>query len=1068
MTAVTEAVGRYRAAGWKTVPVHRPGAGPGTCTCGRPDCDKPGKHPDPRHWPGGSADAAAFEGRNVGVLLGPDSAGLADVDLDCAEARLAAPHLLPPTPAAFGRGTAVTHHLYTVADGAAAFAKLTDPVRPGAEATVVELRWPNAGDDGRPKAVQTVFPPSLHYQGKELAWVRDGAPAAVPGAGLVAAVRRVAAAVLVARYAKPKARHDLVLLLANLGVRAGWTDDDTVVKFIAAVFAAVKDADKLEKVLRGEGANAVADARKRLKAGTPMTGLPALHKMLDPALSAADADAVVARIRDWLGLPDRDPPKSAAAPAGPKTGGARPAAPLPPYAPFPTHLLPPAVRDYVAATAAAMNCDPAYSALPVLAALGAAIGASHAASPKKRWKEPPYIWAVAIGRSGATKSPPYRDVEDLAEDVNDRLDREYRLAAAAYDADLEAWQAAKREARDGGPAPGPRPEPPVRRAFLKGDVTIEALVGALRDNPRGLLIGQDELAAWIGSFVKYAGKAGATDLPRWLQLHHAGTVNYTRKTGDPDTRVVRVRGVGLSVTGTIQPGILARVLTDEFRASGFLARLLVAMPAWRKRMWTEAEVDEPTRAAFAGLLEALYALPGGAWPDGKPCPHLVRLSAGAKAAFVAFYDANGAALETADDEMSAVMSKLEGYALRFALIFHCCRLRESAKDAPVTADDMAAAIELTAWFRAEAERVYQALAEPAELRAAREVARAVGRVAERHGGRVTARQLQRSNQRKYPTAADAETTLDGLVAAGLGRWEEAPTGGHPSRAFVPAAACDTSDTSPEEGRGGDHAGDPPDEPVCDRSPPGPERDPGGGAAGARSTPAPDTTSADSTGGAAGDVSHCHTVTPTGEEPDGGAEAGPGAGAGMCHTRGLLSHMGYELVAVEDGVGAVAAAVAGAGGPVGLDTETTGLDHNRDRVRLLQLATPRGTFLVDVFAFADPAAALAPVFEALAGVAVVGHNLGFDLPFLMRLGFTPGRVIDTMLASQVLHAGDMATRHGLRDVAARHLGLTLDKELQQADWAGDLTPDRLRYAALDAEVPLRAWPELATELEAARL
>ena len=70
--------------------------------------------------------------------------------------------------------------------------------------------------------------------------------------------------------------------------------------------------------------------------------------------------------------------------------------------------------------------------------------------------------------------------------------------------------------------------------------------------------------------------------------------------------------------------------------------------------------------------------------------------------------------------------------------------------------------------------------------------------------------------------------------------------------------------------------------------------------------------------------------------------------------------------------------------------------------------------------------------------VVGHNMGFDLPFLMRLGFTPGRVVDTVLASQVLHAGDVVAKHGLRDVAARHLGLTLDKEPQQADWAGTRT------------------------------
>ena len=188
--------------------------------------------------------------------------------------------------------------------------------------------------------------------------------------------------------------------------------------------------------------------------------------------------------------------------------------------------------------------------------------------------------------------------------------------------------------QEGRGRPRPRPKPPVLRSFIKGDVTIEALVGELQDNPRGLLIGQDELSAWMSGFVKYSGKTGASDLQRWLQLHNAGSINYTRKTGD--RRRVRVRGVGVSVAGTIQPAILARVLTEEFRASGFLARLLLAMPPWRRRQWTEAEVDDATRTGFADLMRDLHALPRGEWPDGRAAPHLVRLSDAAKAAFVAF------------------------------------------------------------------------------------------------------------------------------------------------------------------------------------------------------------------------------------------------------------------------------------------------------------------------------------------------------------------------------------------------------------------------------------------------
>ena len=56
-----------------------------------------------------------FNGKpqNVGVVLGPSSNGLTDIDLDCREAIEIAPYVLPPTGAIFGRHSApASHWLY--------------------------------------------------------------------------------------------------------------------------------------------------------------------------------------------------------------------------------------------------------------------------------------------------------------------------------------------------------------------------------------------------------------------------------------------------------------------------------------------------------------------------------------------------------------------------------------------------------------------------------------------------------------------------------------------------------------------------------------------------------------------------------------------------------------------------------------------------------------------------------------------------------------------------------------------------------------------------------------------
>lgn len=80
----------------------------------------------------------------------------------------------------------------------------------------------------------------------------------------------------------------------------------------------------------------------------------------------------------------------------------------------------------------------------------------------------------------------------------------------------------------------------------------------------------------------------------------------------------------------------------------------------------------------------------------------------------------------------------------------------------------------------------------------------------------------------------------------------------------------------------------------------------------------------------------------------------------------------------------------------IDCETPGFNPRRDKVQVLSIATRDETFVIDA-----RAVNLAPLLKRLAGKVLVGHNLPFDLSFL---GVTPAGVRDTMLLSQLLHAG----------------------------------------------------------------
>lgn len=148
--------------------------------------------------------------------------------------------------------------------------------------------------------------------------------------------------------------------------------------------------------------------------------------------------------------------------------------------------------------------------------------------------------------------------------------------------------------------------------------------------------------------------------------------------------------------------------------------------------------------------------------------------------------------------------------------------------------------------------------------------------------------------------------------------------------------------------------------------------------------------------------------------------------------------------------------------LGLDTETTGLDPLTSRVRLVQMAGPGGVWVVDT-ARVD-IRLLQPVIDRVRRIA--GHNLKFDLAALWGSGLTlppdiGARLVDTMLCARLVGAGDFDLRYGLADVAARSLGVELDKTEQASDWSGDLRDDQIVYAARDAAV----LPPLARELAA---
>lgn len=227
------------------------------------------------------------EAQNIGVRLGELSGGLADVDLDCAEAIDAAPAFLLRT-RTFGRASKrFSHWLYeTELAGVetAATIKFMDTQKPAKH--ILEIRVGGSG-----KAAQTIFPGSVHPSGEAIEWDEGGtrSVAAIEGAELKLICARLGACVLIARaYPQQGGRHEGAIVVAGFLCRCGISSPD--IKLFVDTLAGMtfQPPDKRKDMVR-----AAADTFEAFVAGRNTFGLPKMIEVF--------GEAVAKKCVEWLG-----------------------------------------------------------------------------------------------------------------------------------------------------------------------------------------------------------------------------------------------------------------------------------------------------------------------------------------------------------------------------------------------------------------------------------------------------------------------------------------------------------------------------------------------------------------------------------------------------------------------------------------------------------------------------------------------------------------------------------------------------------------------------------------------
>jgi hypothetical protein len=233
------------------------------------------KVPIQNDWPRLVTDERTQFPGNIGVKDGAPSSNVVDLDLDCGEARLLAPRVMPETEACFGRASAPCAHWLYRSD-------------PAPEAT---MQW--IGDNGmilevRSTGGQTMFPPSVHPCGEIVEWHRDGLAAPIEQTELLRRTGILAAVSLLMQHwpaAGAHLRYPAWGAMIGCLVRCGV--DVAIVEEIIGAFAG--------KLFKADRARMRAPAVFRRRLDEKSGRVPGF-----PALKAVFGERVADLCREWL------------------------------------------------------------------------------------------------------------------------------------------------------------------------------------------------------------------------------------------------------------------------------------------------------------------------------------------------------------------------------------------------------------------------------------------------------------------------------------------------------------------------------------------------------------------------------------------------------------------------------------------------------------------------------------------------------------------------------------------------------------------------------------------------
>ena len=293
---------------------------------------------------------------------------------------------------------------------------------------------------------------------------------------------------------------------------------------------------------------------------------------------------------------------------------------------IPLDAFPAKIQDMILVLSRQENYSIEYMMASLLAAVSTAIGNAVNIRIRGGWISNSALYMILVGRPGMGKTPPLDFAFRPIRKHDAKIIKQFKLDMEHYNSLVENGKAKKDNS-------SPLPDKPILRRTIISDFTPEALMRALDDNQRGIVVYVDEIMGMFNAVNQYS----KGQLIEQLLTAFSGKPLDISRCSMPIP--IHIEHPFINIVGTMQTTRMHELIEKGYKDNGLIDRIIFVYPSSQEI--SDWQLDEDSSSAsfdkysamWESIINKVISLPFTETEDNGLTQKILDFSSEAKAFF---------------------------------------------------------------------------------------------------------------------------------------------------------------------------------------------------------------------------------------------------------------------------------------------------------------------------------------------------------------------------------------------------------------------------------------------------